>query len=208
MLLKGQEMDEQCIFAFAKQHLIFFRILLVTFTAHPNHLLMPGNYLKTAYRNLANRKGYTILNIFGLVTGMTCCLFIFHYISYEKSYDRFQPLSGQLARVRLDIFQNGQPQLQSATVYPAIAAAMKKEFSAIDEVCRLHTVSLDLSNEKTQTTFNEDKGFYADPSFLKMFDVKVVNRRSENNLGEPYQLLLSESLQKNILVQKILSGKK
>jgi putative ABC transport system permease protein len=154
------------------------------------------NYLKTTLRNLSRRKAYTALNILGLVIGMTCCLFIFHYVSYEKSYDGFQPFSNQLVRVRLDIFQNGRPQLESATVYPAIARAMKKDFSEVYDVCRLHTVGLDLASDKTKTTFNEKKGFYADPSFLKMFDVKMINPAAGNYLGEPYQLLLSETMSK------------
>ncbi len=47
------------------------------------------NYIKIAFRNLRKRKGHTFLNIAGLTIGMTCCLLIFHYVSYEKSYDDF-----------------------------------------------------------------------------------------------------------------------
>jgi putative ABC transport system permease protein len=60
------------------------------------------NYLTIAFRNLSKRKGYAILNVLGLVVGMTCCLLIFHYVSFERSYDSFQPKSGDIVRVRLD----------------------------------------------------------------------------------------------------------
>ena len=50
---------------------------------------MFGSYLKIAFRNLSKRKGYSLLNIFGLAIGITCCLLIFQYVSFERSYDRF-----------------------------------------------------------------------------------------------------------------------
>ena len=48
---------------------------------------MVNNYLKLALRNLLKRKGYATLNILGLTIGMSSCLLIFHYVSYERSYD-------------------------------------------------------------------------------------------------------------------------
>ena len=166
------------------------------------------NYLKTAFRNLAKRKGYLLLNIVGLITGMTGCLLIFHYVSYERSYDKFQPLSEQIIRLRLDVFQNGKEQLQSVAVYPAIAAAMKKDFPEVENFCRLHNVNLLLSNEEKNIKFNETKGFYAEPSFLRMFDVDVVKGNSSNLLNEPYQIMLSESMSKKYFGNEEAVGKK
>jgi putative ABC transport system permease protein len=47
------------------------------------------NFLKIAIRNLTRRKGYAILNVLGLTIGITCCLLIFSYVAYERSYDTF-----------------------------------------------------------------------------------------------------------------------
>jgi len=49
---------------------------------------MIKNYLKIAFRNLFRRKGYSALNIAGLAIGITCCLLIFQYVSYERSYEK------------------------------------------------------------------------------------------------------------------------
>ncbi len=48
---------------------------------------MLKNYLKTAWRNMIRNKVYTLINVFGLALGMTCCLFIFLWIQDEKSID-------------------------------------------------------------------------------------------------------------------------
>src|ERR1700748_872521 len=107
---------------------------------------MIRNYFIISLRNLLKRKGYTILNILGLTIGITCCLLIFQYVSRERSYDTFQKNSAQIVRIRLDQYKQGKLMWQSATSYPAIAAAMKKEFPEVTNTCRLIADGMLLSN--------------------------------------------------------------
>ena len=103
------------------------------------------NYFKIALRNLARRRGYSLLNIFGLAIGITCCLLIFQYVSYEKSYDKFNGAAKDIVRLRLDNYEQGKLAWKSATVYPAIGPTLKKEFPEVEDFCRLHYASLLLS---------------------------------------------------------------
>ena len=98
---------------------------------------MIANYLRIAFRSIFKRKSYSLLNIAGLTIGMSCCLLIFHYVSYEKSYDTFEPDSKQIVRVRLDSYQKGVLAYKSATSYPAIGPTMKKDFPEVQNFCRL-----------------------------------------------------------------------
>src|SRR5258708_33537442 len=100
------------------------------------------NHFRIAWRGLLKRKGYSALNIFGLSIGVTCCLLIFHYVAYERSYDTFQPNAKRIVRLRLDSWQQGKLAWQSATSYPAIAPAMKKEFPEVEQVGRLIDANL------------------------------------------------------------------
>ena len=122
------------------------------------------NYLYIALRNIIKRKGYSLLNIAGLTLGMSCCLLIFHYVSYERSFDKFENSPGQIVRVRLDSYQKGVLAFKSATSYPAIGPAMKKDFPEVQKFCRLKDDNLLLSNEKLNIKFTENKGYYADPA--------------------------------------------
>ena len=88
------------------------------FKGRIKNITMFKNYLQIAIRNILKRKGYTMLNIFGLAIGITCCLLIFQYVSYEKSYDRFQEKADHIVRLRLDLHDQGKLTMQSATVYP------------------------------------------------------------------------------------------
>src|ERR1035438_9480391 len=95
------------------------------------------NYTKIAIRNLLRSKGFSVLNIGGLAIGIACCLMLFHYVSYEKSYDTFQAKAGQIVRLRIDFHDQGKLTMQSATVFPGIAPLMKKEYPEVQNYCRL-----------------------------------------------------------------------
>src|ERR1700681_4711719 len=154
---------------------------------------MLRNHLKLAFRNLYNRKGYTLLNILGLAIGIACCLLIFQYVAYEKSYDSFHDKANQIVRLRLDEYQKGKLAWQSATVYPAIAPTMKKEFPEVEDFCRLIDANFLLTNDANHAKFKETKGYFADPSSLDMLGVTLVKGNLSTPLDGPNKILLSES---------------
>jgi len=157
---------------------------------------MRANYFRIALRNLLKRKGYTALNIFGLAIGVTCCLLIFQYVSYEKSYDTFEKNAGQIVRVRLDQYQQGKLAWQSATSYPGIAPFLKKDYPEVEDYCRLIDDQLLLSNEQQSVKFTETKGYYADPSAIDMLGVQLVKGNPATALQQPDKIIISESMAK------------
>ena len=169
---------------------------------------MFSSFLKIAFRNLSKRMGYSLLNIFGLAIGVTCCLLIFQYVSFERSYDRFPNRAGDIVRLRLDSYQQGKLSWKSATIYPAIGPTMKKDYPEVEDFCRLHDAELLLSNEEKNVRFNELKGYYADPSFLKMFNVQLLSGNANTALNGPDKLLLSETLSKKYFGTEDAMGKK
>ncbi|GGB15917.1 ABC transporter permease [Puia dinghuensis] len=166
------------------------------------------NHLKLAWRGLLKRKGYSALNIFGLTIGITCCLLIFNYVAYERSYDTFQPNSGRIVRLRMDSYQEGKLAWKSATVYPAIAPAMKKEFPEVEKFCRLIDANLLLTNPEKTVKFNELKGYYADPSALDMLDIHLTKGNPATALDGPGKILLSESMAKKYFGNEDPMGKR
>ncbi len=167
---------------------------------------MLKNYFKIALRNLKTNKGYTTLNLLGLAIGISCCLILFQYVSYEKSYDAFNIQADQIVRLRMDFHEQGKLTMQSATVFPGIAPLMKKEFPEVADYCRLVDArvawsnlepaqyNLVLSNEQQNIKAMENKGFYADPSFLTMFTVPFVKGDAKTALNAPDKIVLSENM--------------
>lgn len=168
---------------------------------------MIKNYFKTAYRNLIRRKGFTILNIAGLSTGICCCLLIFHYVSIERSYDSFQPDGNNIFRLRLDSYQQGQLAWKSATSYPAFGPTMKKDFPEVEDFCRLYDADMLLSNDERNVKFKEEKGYFADASVLSMFGIGLIKGNAATALNAPYKIVLTESMAKKYFGKEEALGK-
>ena len=166
------------------------------------------NHLRIALRNLLKRKGYSLINIAGLAMGITCCLLIFQYVAYERSYDSFPARADQIVRLRLDCYQKGKLAWQSATVYPAIAPAMKKDFPEVENFCRLIDANLLLSNDVKNIKFNETKGYYADPSSLDMLDIQLIKGDPKYALDGPDKIILSETTAKKYFGNEEAVGKR
>jgi putative ABC transport system permease protein len=166
------------------------------------------NYLTTALRNIFKKKGFSLLNIFGLAIGIACCLLIFQYVSFERSYDNFPDNAKRIIRLRLDSYQQGKLSSTSAAVFPAFGPTMKKDFPEVEDFCRLSQTDLSLSNDERNIRFSEEKCYYADPSFLSMFSIQLAKGNPKTALSGPDKLLISVSMAKKYFASEDPLGKK
>jgi putative ABC transport system permease protein len=151
------------------------------------------NFLKIALRNLARRKGYAVLNILGLAIGITCCLVIFEYVAYERSYDRFEPNAGRLYRVQDEDYQGGRMVLPCAAAMPGVAGGMLRAFPEVENACRFYRGIAILGDETRNLRIRESTIYYADQAALPMFGVKLIYGDPKTALTGPAKLLLSET---------------
>jgi len=166
------------------------------------------NHLKIALRDLKKRKAYAALNILGLAIGISCFMLIMEYVAHEKSYDRFQDLTRRIVRVRLDSYRQGELLWKSATVYPAIAPTMKKDFPEVEDFCRLHDAELLLANDERNVKFSETKGYFADPAALRMLAVDMQKGDPATALSDPDKIVISESMAKKYFAGEEPLGKR
>ena len=178
------------------------------------------NHLQVAFRNILKRRGYTIFNILGLAIGITCCLLIFQYVAYERSYDKFNEKADEIVRLRLDLHDQGKLTMQSATVFPGLGSILKKEFPEIGNYCRLIDTRISwlknemvqnnivLANDERNVKALENKGYYADQSFLDMFTIPVIEGNRASLLNGPDKIILSESTAKKYFNNENAVGKK
>ena len=159
----------------------------------PNENPMLKSFLQIAIRNFAKRKGYSILNLLGLTTGITCCLLIFKYVAYERSYDNFHPHADRIFRVQEHDYQNGRLESSWATTSPAVGPALKKDFPEIVNVCRLIHEGFQLVNPRNNARFHEEKAYMADASTLTMFHLPLVKGNAATALNGIFKVVLSET---------------
>ena len=87
---------------------------------------MLKNYFKIAFRNLWKNKGFSVINIFGLATGIAVCLLIMLFVIDELSYDKFNKNAGRIYRVDGDIKFGGTHFILAVAPDP-MGPTLKKE---------------------------------------------------------------------------------
>ena len=164
------------------------------------------NFFKIAYRNLLKNKIFSLVNIFGLAIGMAACFFIFAYVHFESSYDSWHKNATDIYRVNISFggsFAHGEfPAM--ATNHPAVGAAMVKDFPQVKAYARVvppnilfSGTTMSYADPKGGTvSFNQDRLFLADPSFLRMFSYPFVEGDAAKALDDGLAVVLSESTAK------------
>ena len=157
--------------------------------------VMLKNYLKIALRNFQRQKGYSFINIAGLTLGLTCCLIIFQYIAFEKSFDHFNENADQLYRLnKTHVENNGAPATGARTGW-----AMGPALAEVPEVLRFARLHPEYDNAiianpaQPGKAFEEEWVYYADPAFFEMFSYPLVKGKPGQVLSEPGTVLLSAS---------------
>lgn len=166
---------------------------------------MIRNYIKTAWRNLAKNKVFSIINIFGLAVGFTCCLFITSYLYSELTYDTYSVNSKQLYRVGINTLGNG-----SITDFPlvdvAVGPGMKRVFPQILAYTRL-TGGKPVFVSYRNREFKEQKTVYTDANFLQLFSIPLLQGDEKNALTEPHSIVLNSDLAKKYFGTEQAVGK-
>lgn len=164
---------------------------------------MLQNYLLTAYRDAKRNKTSSAINLIGLSAGIAAFLLIYHFVLFEKSYDSFHEQAASIYRVPFiwESLAKGNVSELYASNVPAFGPALKNDFPQVVAYARLfdvHTLIpycvLTYVNEAgTKITYNESKGYYADPGFLSMFSFPLLWGDKASVLLQPQSIVLTKS---------------
>jgi putative ABC transport system permease protein len=148
---------------------------------------------KIALRSLMRYKSVSLINIAGLGIGISSCLLLLLYVSYESSYDRHLKDSGKLYQAMINLYDVDGGVLRTIDqTQNVLAASLKSEFPDVEESARL----TDSYPRLLQAGENSVKlsSRYADPSVLKLFDFKFLSGNSVKALDDPNSVILTESV--------------
>ena len=154
---------------------------------------MLKNYIKIAFRNLIRQKGYTFINIFGLATGIICCLLILVYVQDELSYDKYHEKADQIYRiVNAGVIRGNQ--IEIPLVSGPWGPAMVEEFPEVLKAVRIKPPDSRWVIEHGNRKFPEKGLYFVDPSFFEVFDVEMVVGDPETALDAPYSMMITEEM--------------
>ena len=155
---------------------------------------MFNNYLKIALRSLSKNRLYSMLNISGLAIGVAACLLILLFVGHELSYDRWNSLADRIVRptyeIKINDF-NEQHGCVDALVGPEAAAALPE----IQAWCRIHrdgSWNTHLEGQSAESG-REEKVFFVDSSFFKVFPLDVIAGDPALCLTQPGAVAIARS---------------
>ncbi len=157
------------------------------------------NYLKTAIRNLARNRFFTILNVVGLALGMSICLVIIAVLAFLFRYDDFHTSRERIFRVTTYIQDNqGNPSFATAPV--GLSRVLKEDVPGVDKVIRIkHTLQEGAIYDQKEILID---GFFADPEFLTVFDFPLLKGSASQALAQPNSIVLAEETATKIFGDK------
>lgn len=165
------------------------------FRKHPS---MFKTYIRTAIRHLARHKTNSIINIAGLIVGFTAFLLIFLVISYENSFDDFHPNKNNIYRVVRAGKTRGERDWRTGVPFPVIDG-LRKDFPQLANAAAVMSddniqVNISAPDGATQKKFKELSGVYfAEPSFLQMFNFPLIAGNGKTAIHEPNTVLLTKN---------------
>lgn len=154
---------------------------------------MLRHYLTVTVRNLLKHRLTSGINLFGLTTGLTCCLLILAYILHETSYDRGVPDADRTYRVTREFYNpEGASTLQLSSVAPPFGPLLQNDFPQIEQLSRMILLSPVVVRHEDRI-LTEDSLFFSEPAFLELFGVRLLRGDARTALSEPGSVILEQS---------------
>ncbi|MDX2045289.1 MAG: FtsX-like permease family protein, partial [Chitinophagaceae bacterium] len=155
------------------------------------------NYFKVALRNLFKRKGFSLINILGLATGMAVCLLIVLFVQSELSFDKHHEKADHIYRIVLERYYPGRSTSYSF-IPQSIGAAVKAEYPEVLESTRLYNFGgngnffLRIGDK----VFEEKRVLAADSNFFSVFTCKMLHGDAATALEKPNSAVINETTAK------------
>lgn len=153
---------------------------------------MIKSYIKIAWRNLVKNKTFSIVNIAGLAIGLACVILIALYVADELSYDTYNEKANRIYRVNSDL-RIGGVDLTLATCSDPMGAALKDDYTQVEEFVRFYTSSGSKLIKKGNQFINESRVAHVDSTLFDMFTLPAVAGDTRTALNEPNTVVITVS---------------
>jgi len=152
---------------------------------------MIRNFFRVAVRNFMRQKFYSFINIFGLTSGLACTLFIYLWVSDELQHDRFHTDIDRIYQVVTNLQWDGSTLTWNETPGP-LADEIRAAVPEAQYVARTTNDGEQLF-QVGENIFQE-KGYFGDPEFFKIFSFTIVQGNTINPLTNKSSVAISEAL--------------
>ncbi|WP_350216688.1 ABC transporter permease [Ekhidna sp.] len=155
------------------------------------HTAMIKNYLKIALRNALRYKGFTMLNLLGLVVGLVSCLILL-WVNDEVQMDKFHANGDKIHQVFRNMRQSGGMTNTTWTIPKPAADLMREEYPEVDQVIQV-SWPIEMRMEQGDDYSNES-GFFVTPNFLTALSFELLTGNKESALADLSSIMISRSV--------------
>jgi len=148
--------------------------------------------VKSAFRNITNKFGYSFLNILGMTLGITSALFLILYVSDELSFDKYHENSDRIFRVQSHISETDDEFTWVVAQIP-FAPQVKEDYPEVESFTRIFQFQRALF-KNGDVEFTEEDVNYADSTFFDIFTYKTIEGSTEEALDKPNSIVLTETM--------------
>lgn len=149
---------------------------------------------------MKKQRGNVFLNIGGLTIGLTSFLFISLYVINELSYDKFHKNYENIYRVKIIGRMSGSALDQAITAAP-MANAIMNDYPEVVVATRIRRLGAWLIRYD-ENRFNEEGVLFADSTFFRVFDFKLLKGDPHTALVRPKSIILTEEYARKYFGEK------
>lgn len=152
------------------------------------------NYLKTALRNLLRNRVFTIINVLGLVLGITGALVIYKIVSFEHSFENYHADVDRVYRLNLVQPNDGDEQRSMSVMHP-LGPALAMDYPDW-KTSRIHWyydgVFMYENDQGAQVKIKQESNMaFVEAEFFDMFDYDIIAGDESNILNNPNSIAMS-----------------
>src|SRR5688572_26960701 len=163
---------------------------------------MIRSYLKIAFRSLKKNRVYSLINILGLVIGISFSCMLYVYVSHELSFDKFHAKSDRIFRI-LTIDQRDPEKVRRYGITAApLGPELENNYPQVVDMVRLYRFVGQVVFELNDENFQERNWYATDANFFEVFDFKFLSGDKATALKKPFSLVLTKSMAKKYFGEK------
>lgn len=191
--LRCEQSKVKARFLFSLEVLLLFRpgiIRSLSIFQGQTQYAMISNYFKIAVRNALRYKGYTSLNLLGLVVGIASSMLILLWIDDEVSVNKFHTKGDQIYQLFRNMNQSAGMVNTTPSLPKPVGDLLREEYSEVEQVSYI-SWPMDLRIELEKAVL-EEQGHFVSPEFLDIFSFELVLGNKAEVLKELDHMLISE----------------
>jgi putative ABC transport system permease protein len=150
------------------------------------------NYLKIAFRSFAKHKGYTLINLFGLATGLTLFFLIAVWVRHELTYDAAVPHRERVFRLEATVRPADGNLMNLSSVGWPVGEILKNQYPEVEKLTYVKQWAPLLV--KKEGNYVSENALMADEHFFDVLGYPLAQGDAATALQKPFSLVLTQAL--------------